>query len=77
MKEDVMRKDKSQKLVGIFILAIVLFNFPILELFVRGDKLGAIPIMIVYIFGTWIFIIILTYLTIRSNDNSAGKSSKK
>ncbi len=55
---------KSRRLVGLFLLGCVLFNYPIISLFnINSDWFG-IPILYVYVFGTWLFIItLIVYVT--------------
>lgn len=56
-----MNKDKWQKLIGIFALAILLFNFPIVDLFSGKGRIFSMPLLYVYIFFSWALIILLTF----------------
>ena len=48
---------KGQRLVGLFLLGCVLFNYPLLALFnVRGTLLG-IPMLYAYLFAAWALLI--------------------
>ena len=50
--------DKTgQRLVAIFVMGCILFNYPILSLFSRSRDLGGIPLLYAYIFGAWIALI--------------------
>ncbi len=51
---------KARRLVGIFLLGVVLFNYPVLSLFNREMFLSGIPILYLYLFGTWALLIFLT-----------------
>ena len=43
----------QQKLVAVFLLGIVLFNYPILSLFNRAASAFDIPVVYAYIFLAW------------------------
>lgn len=50
---------KSQRLVTLFLLGNLLFNYPLLALFNRPDTIFGIPLLYAYVFGAWILLIIL------------------
>jgi hypothetical protein len=52
-------KINGRRLVGLFLLGLVLFNFPILCLFNRPVLALGIPVLYLYLFGAWSLIIIL------------------
>ena len=54
----------GQRLICIFLLGEVLFNFPILDLFNVGATLLGIPVLFAYIFLAWAVLIALMYLAI-------------
>ncbi len=66
-----MTRDKirSIRLVGIFFISLVLFNYPFLLLFDRPVLVFGIPIMFLYLFGSWMFIIFLTFLVSQSKPS--------
>ena len=50
---------KGQRLVALFILGCVLFNYPVLSLFnVAGDAFG-VPLLYVFIFAAWAVLVAL------------------
>lgn len=55
-----MAKDKGFKLLSLFLLALVLFNFPIIKLFSSYRLLAGMPPLYLYIFSAWLLLIILT-----------------
>ena len=55
---------RGQRLVCVFLLGVVLFNFPILALFNVGSTLFGIPILFAYLFLAWAALILLMYLVI-------------
>jgi hypothetical protein len=44
---------KNQRLGGLFLLGVLLFNYPLLALFSRATEVFGIPLLYVYIFGAW------------------------
>lgn len=50
---------KSQRLVTLFLLGNLLFNYPLLALFNRPDTIFGIPVLYAYVFGAWILLIVL------------------
>lgn len=72
-----MTKDKWQKLAGVFALAFLLFNFPIINLFSGKGWIFSLPILYVYIFGVWLLIILLTFRINRNQKRKDKKSKPK
>jgi hypothetical protein len=54
MPDDVRRRDR---LIGLFLLALVLLDPPLLMLFGGGDTVFGLPLLYVYIFFAWLLII--------------------
>ena len=48
---------KTARLVALFLLGWLLFNYPILSLFSLNRLVVGIPFLYLYIFGVWVFII--------------------
>ncbi len=53
---------KARRLVGLFLLGAVLFNYPVLSLFNRQTSLFGIPVLFLYLFGVWAVLIFFTAL---------------
>lgn len=68
-----MNKDKWQKLIGIFALAVLLFNFPIIDLFSGTGWIFSMPVLYVYIFFAWALIILLTFRVSRTPPKEGSK----
>jgi len=59
---------RGERLVGLFLLGCLLFNFPLLALFnVRGALFG-IPILYAYLFTAWALVIALVALIMERQD---------
>ena len=52
----------NKRLVALFLLGCVLFNYPILSLFDLEIPVFGLPLLLVYIFGIWCLLIGLTAL---------------
>jgi hypothetical protein len=55
---------KGQRLVALFLLGNLLFNYPLLALFNRPAMLGGIPLLYLYVFGAWALLIALLAFTV-------------
>ncbi|HEX2530960.1 MAG TPA: hypothetical protein VHK70_05760 [Burkholderiaceae bacterium] len=55
-------KAKSQRLVALFILGNLLFNYPLLTLFNRSGFIFGIPVLYAYVFAAWALLIVLLAL---------------
>ena len=65
-----MRESKlNKRLVALFLLGCVLFNYPILSLFNLKIPTFGLPLVLVYIFGIWCLLIGLTALATRFRSN--------
>ena len=55
---------KGRRLVGLFLLGFVLFNYPIISLFNIEVELLGVPVLYYYCFGAWLLVIVLIrYIT--------------
>ena len=61
---------KNRRLASVFLLAWILFNYPILSLFSRPLTFMGIPLLYVYVFCAWALIIALAMLSTRSRRRS-------
>lgn len=55
---------KTQRLAALFVLACLLFNYPLLALFNRPALLDGVPLLYVYVFAAWVLLIGLLVLVI-------------
>ena len=61
---------RGYRLVGIFLLGFVLFNYPLLSLFNLPRQIGGVPVLYAYFFLAWLILILLTLLATRSPKTS-------
>jgi hypothetical protein len=55
---------KGERLVAIFLLGLLLFNYPVLALFNRPAETLGIPLLYAYVFLAWLLLIGLLALVI-------------
>jgi len=71
-----MRESKlNKRLVALFLLGCVLFNYPILSLFNLEFPVFGLPLLPVYIFGIWGLLIGLTALATRFRSKEHNDDS--
>lgn len=61
---------RGQRLVALFLLGVLLFNYPLLQLFSRDGLVLGIPLLYCYIFCTWAVLIGLMALVVEQNDSN-------
>lgn len=70
------KRRQSTKLVGVFFLALVLFNYPIMSLFNTGLSVMGVPLFYICLFMGWT-LIILFILLITETGNKLKKNSAR
>ncbi len=67
MKEwsTLMSKNKISRLTGLFLLGLVLLNFPLVNLFGKDQFIFGIPALYIYFLFVWIGMIIATARIVR------------
>ena len=70
-----MKRDKLCGLLGV--LAFMLFNYPITQIFNREILVGGIPLLTLYLFGVWILAIAGLYGLVRQRISKAQDSQEK
>ncbi len=61
---DKFHKLKGQRLIALFLVGCLLFNYPVLAIFSQDGLIWGMPILYVYIFTAWIAVIGLMMLII-------------
>ena len=63
------------KLLSLFVIGMVLFNFPIIDLFALKNLIFGIPSLIFYLFMIWLaFILILKHLVDPTSQKKQNKN---
>ena len=65
---------KNKRLVSFFLLGCVLLNYPLLSLFNLKTSIYGIPLLIVYIFLAWVFLILLAAMATKTRKQAPSKS---
>lgn len=55
-------KDKTPRFVALFMLGVLLFNYPVLALFNNITTLFGIPLLYAYVFLAWVALIVMMRL---------------
>jgi hypothetical protein len=62
----------GQRLVAIFLVGLVLFNYPMISLFDRAAVLFGLPVLVVYLFAVWLGLIaLMAWVIERQGDRGA------
>jgi hypothetical protein len=59
---------RGERLVGVFLLGCLLFNFPLLALFNVRATLFGIPMLYAYLFAAWALLIVLVAMIMERTD---------
>jgi hypothetical protein len=58
---------RNERLIGLCLLGVLLFNYPLLALFNRATLVGGVPLVYAYIFAAWALLIALIAAVVRRN----------
>lgn len=61
-----MSSDRNIKLICIFILALLMFNYPLIQLFGTGKFIFGIPLIYASLFTAWLVLIGVIFRMMRS-----------
>ena len=60
-----MGEGAGERLALIFLVGVLLLNFPILAIFNQATPIGGIPILYLYLFGVWAAGIVAAWMMAR------------
>ncbi len=60
---------KGQRLAALFLLGVLLFNYPLLQLFARDGMVLGLPLLYLYVFCAWGALIALMALVVERRDH--------
>ena len=66
-------KSKHQRLLALFILFLLLFNYPLISTVNRPVLAGGIPLLYLYLFGTWLLMILLLAWVVKRYSSQKDK----
>ncbi len=59
---------KGQRLAALFLLGVLLFNYPLLQLFARDGMILGLPVLYCYVFSAWAALIGLMALVVEHRE---------
>lgn len=59
---------RPKRLIGLFLLGYLLFNYPLISIVNLPVRIGGIPVLYAYIFGVWVLMISLVALISRRDS---------
>ena len=68
---------KNKRLVGLFLLGCVLFNYPLLSLFNLKTMIFGVPLLFFYVFSGWTLLILLAALATKTRPRPPSKPDSK
>jgi len=71
------RDRKNKRLIGLFLLGCVLFNYPLLSLFNLETRIWGMPLLFFYIFTAWALLILLAALATQIHWRPPANPSEK
>ena len=66
---------KNKRLVGLFLLGFLFFNYPLLSLFNLRSYVVGIPLLYLYIFSAWTVLIVMMIITTTRGTPKADRTS--
>jgi hypothetical protein len=57
-------QDRGKRLIAVFLLGVVLLNFPVLTVVEAGQRVFGLPPLFLYLFGVWAGLIVLLALLV-------------
>jgi hypothetical protein len=63
------RRLTAQRLVAVFLLGCILFNFPVLSLFNHPGDVFGVPVLYAWLFGAWLLLIALMAWVVESSGD--------
>ena len=60
---------KGPRLVALFLLGLLLLNYPLLQLFERPGEILGIPLLYAYVFAVWALLIVLMALILEKRSD--------
>ena len=60
---------KGPRLVALFLLGLMLLNYPLLQLFERPGEILGIPLLYAYVFAVWALLIVLMALVLEKRSD--------
>lgn len=60
---------KGQRLAALFLLGVLLLNYPLLHLFAGASEIAGVPLLYLYVFAVWALLIgLMAFVVERRSD---------
>lgn len=69
--------DKNKRLVSLFLLGAVFFNYPLLSIFNHKSYVLGFPVLYLYIFSLWLLMIVMMIVITTRRISFGKKRSSK
>lgn len=66
----------GQRLVAVFLIGLVLFNYPVLSLFDRAAIFFGMPLVFAYLFMAWAGLIVLMIWVVEHNPERSDRGER-
>lgn len=63
--------ERGKRLIALFLLGLILFNYPLLSLFDLPQMVLGYPLLYGYIFCVWVLLIVLVIMIVSSRPSSS------
>jgi hypothetical protein len=60
---------RNERLVALFLLGLLLFNYPLLALFNAPRIVLGVPLLYVYLFAAWVAVILVTVVVLHRTED--------
>lgn len=68
---------KNKRLVGLFLLGCILFNYPLISLFNLKTMVFGVPLVFLYVFAGWALLILLAAIATQTRRRASSNRSAK
>lgn len=63
-----MSEDKSAKLILLFVVAVLMLNYPLASIFDKRQLLYGLPLMYTYVFTVWLLLVLFIGLAVQHRN---------
>lgn len=68
---------RRERLIALFILGVLAFNYPLLSLFAVDEQIFGIPLLVAYLFVAWCGFIIFTWWIIGRGERGNARRTDR
>lgn len=64
----VMSSDRNARLTALFFLSLLVFNYPLVQIFGKNRFVLGVPVLYAYLFLVWLALILLIYRAVNKRN---------